>query len=810
MMDRARYEYLKDRFKYYVPLRGFDETTAEDIWDYSRENHSGDFTAPLKAVKGRQSKPAAPFAYIRAMANSAFMHDNQNALRLAILRFVANRPEQQLITVSDSWYTDSGQTDDDGNVLWEPRYPQIDPDMTMEEREEAVRKFEEEMRELEMQGKAVMGDKRLNLRGAVVHIDEEDKHRHMVRVMHLGKEKFLVFNGNPRAAIALNGLLNIEGKRGKMAGARAVTRFMSAMNTSYSPKFWFRNLSKDFFTGLFNTTINEDASYLGKYVKNYAHVLGNMPIMARRGEFKDNPNWSKEERARVKRICDLYKTYVKNGGPTGYATVTRTEEYEAELQRLVQKGKMKQVEQAKAIWNWVRKIGDLAEIFEQVPRFATFITSREEGRSIERSIKDAKDVTLDFNMKGAATHTGMDYIKKLQHQKRNGEFRDLTAVERVFYYALANLSPYARACIMFFNPAVQSVEKTIRNYKNHPWKASGLGLALIASGFLQGMLDTFFAPDGDDEKKDIGKIRNQGEYKRSSNAIIRLSKTFFLTLPLSPEFAVFHELGVQLFDVLYHRYGPEDKPVYDAVKTLTNTLPLDPLNPVDWTPSLVRPALEAATNKDFRGAKIAYNNTFNKDVPGWRKSPDSTWDWFLALSQWANEASGGDYSKKGWANFNPAQWQHVLEGMGGGLLRDVIGAADEVGRLVGDEDWDFRHTVLLSNFFLNTKDYKDGYTYQLFNQFYDLGADANRRHNQYIKEGDIIRRFEIEGTREWAYWEIYQDKYKKAIDALKKELKSGGQGKDERQVRSDALYELYGSYAQECMDLFYDRDWKEK
>lgn len=45
----------------------------------------------------------------------------------------------------------------------------------------------------------------------------------------------------------------------------------------------------------------------------------------------------------------------------------------------------------------------LSRCTEDWVRFAVFLTSRQTGRSMEQSIMDAKDVTVNFNRKGAGS-----------------------------------------------------------------------------------------------------------------------------------------------------------------------------------------------------------------------------------------------------------------------------------------------------------------------------------------------------------------------------------------------------------------------
>lgn len=67
--------------KYYVPLRGYDRKTAEDLFDYSSDMDTY-FSHPMRSAGGRRSRSENPFAYIDQMAMSATKFANWNLLCL--------------------------------------------------------------------------------------------------------------------------------------------------------------------------------------------------------------------------------------------------------------------------------------------------------------------------------------------------------------------------------------------------------------------------------------------------------------------------------------------------------------------------------------------------------------------------------------------------------------------------------------------------------------------------------------------------------------------------------------------------------
>ena len=87
----------------YIPLRGFEDKTAEDVYSYMKLSNSA-FNAPIKTARGRKSKADDPFANMLAMAESGIMRGNRNKLvKLPLLSLVLEHPTD-LISVSDVWF----------------------------------------------------------------------------------------------------------------------------------------------------------------------------------------------------------------------------------------------------------------------------------------------------------------------------------------------------------------------------------------------------------------------------------------------------------------------------------------------------------------------------------------------------------------------------------------------------------------------------------------------------------------------------------------------------------------------------------
>lgn len=102
LMSREIYNEVKGMMRYYVPLRGWEETTAEQVFDYNRKD------SPIqnnqKKTKGRKSIADNPIATIAAMAQSAIVRGNRNRMKQRFFNFIVNRPNT-LATFTDTWFS---------------------------------------------------------------------------------------------------------------------------------------------------------------------------------------------------------------------------------------------------------------------------------------------------------------------------------------------------------------------------------------------------------------------------------------------------------------------------------------------------------------------------------------------------------------------------------------------------------------------------------------------------------------------------------------------------------------------------------
>ena len=95
-----------------------------------------------------------------------------------------------------------------------------------------------------------------------------------------------------------------------------------------------------------------------------------------------------------------WEEFEANGGETGYANLNSIDYHRKYVNK-----KLREFSDQRDFLKPFRALVSFMEngnrMIEDISRFATYVTSRQYGRSIERSVSDAKEITINFNRKGS-------------------------------------------------------------------------------------------------------------------------------------------------------------------------------------------------------------------------------------------------------------------------------------------------------------------------------------------------------------------------------------------------------------------------
>lgn len=765
LLTKEQYERVRDMFEFYVPLRGFVDTTAEDTYSYYVSGQQSKFANPLQGAKGRKTQAETPLGWIGSMAESAIQMDNKNTAKLALYYFAVNRPNNDILKITPTWYEWTGEVDSDGKKIFEPVYPTFNGPQSGPAMQAQMDAFESMMEQQAQAGNAYKGKQRIDLKEAVIRAPKSAP-EHVVTVKVAGEDYSIIINANPRAAQAINGMLNVETRKDWFHRATTgLLRYMAAISTSYSPLFWITNFMRDVSFAFINTSIRNDAGYTKEFAKNYPQAFRVFSYVHknRKAALGD----SKYEK--------YYTEFAENGGITGYTSLTNNTEYDQIMRAYANDARAgKFIRGMKSAFEVFQNVG---ESFEQVSRFAAYITARESGKDISESIYEAKEVTINFNRKGSGRALTMEEAEKFR--RKNG--KKLTVPERIFFVTLAGMSPFAREFYMFFNAGMQGVRMIAKLVKEHPGKFAAWHGIVFTMGLINAIMHSMM--EDDDEYLDMP------DYVRRTNILIGKNGTYFKwSLPheFRPSYAM-ADIFVQ------HAMGrkPNKNIAAELAEAFGEWLPINPFKDGmnAFVPDFVKIVAEIKDNKDFTGSPIYREYRWlteeqQKNMPAYEKGFDSTSKILVDVSEMLNDLSGGDQTKAGFININPAVVEHLAQKFGGGPLKLAEQFFKTIGVITGDQEFSIRNTPFLSTFMVAADDrYRNAHTTELFKYYKGMADDVKRRAGEYKAEKDKVGFDKLRASDDFQIFQIYR-KYEKRDKFYNEQLKRAKSDSERKEIMS--------------------------
>lgn len=683
LISRELYGHVSDMFNWYVPLRKYDEATAEDTYGYITEQGDPKSYIGSTIMRARGHKYLSEtnvLAQIGAMGNRAIKNGGMNAIRQAFARFARNNSNNNLVTETRVWYADDPIT----HTTVE-RYPDIPEGATADEINQIVADFNMEMKDLESKGLAT----KVYRRGRIGYKFQraENKSQHIVDVKIAGRTHSFVINGNPRAAQALNGLLENSGAKGIMKPLSSISRMMAQLCTSYNPEFVMRNIMRDAEFASSNVTSKEGARYGALWAKYYAQLglykgasnisFKDLSGTTGLGLFAKYRNGTLDTSDKVQRY---FKEFMENGGETGWVQIKNMQDWTKEYKKDVKSERSKIDKGGAALRDFFfGNLANINEVAENIARFATYCASRDSNRSIIRSVYDAKEVSTNFNRHGSG-----DAIKSF----KNGEMTGGKAAARWAYGFTAS---YLRHCSMFFNAGIQSTNLLVKNLKNHP---VGTSINMLAIPFALGALaalgnNVLIASEDEKDRKGVKDPYGElPDYVRRNNLCIYKGGGQFVTIPLAIELRAFYGLGDLAAGLTFSpNVSGQKSPALDAVGCMSQLVPVmdylgnssagkEPLNETikAISPSALSPFVEWELNTDWKGAPIERRGDWNENSPAWQRAYKGVPDGYMAVNKWVNaqtnDVAKGNEDMLGNSFLdmvtNPSMLNHYIGGLGGG------------------------------------------------------------------------------------------------------------------------------------------------
>ena len=703
--DKNERDHLKEMFDWYVPLRKFDETVAEDVYGYiSGGDTKNEIGSVIEKASGRESlSDVNVLAQISALAKSSIMNGGKNVEKQHFMRFVEvyekGDAKDRIFVEIKPWVEKHTV---DGNEVWEEVMPNIPENSTQEQINEILNTFETTMKAKQAKGEAKIARRKSDI--GYKFERSSDMNQHIVNVYVNGRVRRFVCQGNPRAAQAINGLLRDSGTRNWATEKSAkLNRICAQLNTSLNPDFISSNLMRDLTFASANLT-KEGMGYTWDFCMEYAKNWGSM-VRRKDGNF-DGGYLGMFRRYKEGRLDTnnqkerWFKEFMDNGGETGFVSLKKYEDIIKEYENLVKTGNkdgdrwlMKKLKEGGALVELAN------EVVENVARYSTYCVSRKRGRSIGKSIYDAKEVSSNFNRHGSG-----DAVKSLKTEydgKTNTAFRK----------SVGWFNSYMKNQTMFYNAGVQGANLFAKNIKHAPKTAAiAFGAMPFGLNIAVALLNQLLISQEDEKKRNGVKnpYAELPEWKRRNNLCIYWGGGKFKTIPMGIELRAFYGLGDIAAGYMVDESLKSDTPIgFDVIGQMAQLVPAsdflghhspssgikESLEDValSLTPTVAKPELELAFNRNWTGRPIYRDKDYLDRAPRWKSAYDNTNDVYMTINKWANKTFNGiddtneDLKGSGMmadaADFFTAPYglQHIVEGYTGGTGA-TIGRTYQTGK----------------------------------------------------------------------------------------------------------------------------------
>jgi hypothetical protein len=696
LVDEDTIDAWQDRYQFYVPLKGFATSKEGETYVPPRGNLPKGFNISGKeAFKalGRQSQAENPVLF--AISDS----------EQKIVRARRAEPARQFLALADEM---SGSGSDQLTV-YRPEDPYPMNDRATDARGNVI---QQRMKAPDMRiAKRKSGDPRfLTVKEDGYEVFIEVKNDALNRVMQ---------QLDADDMSSANGLM--KSLTDKM---RTFQNFRRNMLINWNPSWFVINPFRDLQTGLMYSLaeeskaggLTEGENLTGEILRRYAPAT--------------SAYWKNIRGGKADNEYDAYyDEYTKAGAPTGLTLTKDIEEQRDALFAMVTDGPLT----AKGK-RGLRFIEDLNTSSENAIRFATYVSAREAGVSVQKAANLAKNLTVNFNRKG-------------------------------------EISDGLNLLYLFFNAAVQGTANIAQAMSGRTADGSltkaqigAASIALIAYMVTEYNLN---AADEDEDGESLYNDLSDYDHLMSWNIVLGDGKSF-AQIPMPYGYGFFHTLGR-----VGAEYLNETKDEADVAAEITAAFAHHMLPPPlafvgtaaraddfgevaalaagSLAPTITEPVVAFATNRNFFGAPIYIedNPLIKPPTPDSNRSKRSTGEHYKFVAEWLNDFTGGSEYRSGWADLSPDGMQYVQEYLFGGLGRFVNRSVDLYAKAVSPEN----EEITLSNvpiaryFHGEPSDYSDkldyyGYIDSATQIFKEAGETAGADRIEFMRKFGSVAKLE--------------------------------------------------------------------
>jgi hypothetical protein len=449
-----------------------------------------------------------------------------------------------------------------------------------------------------------------------------------------GKDRYIFFNKNdPRALRMVQALKNLDVENlGWAVGiAGKFTRWFKNVNTQYNPVFGLVNFIRDSGGALLNLTNTEIAGEQVKVLAGAYKAMGgilNVHRAERKGKPPSTGPWA-----------TLYQDARTQGFQTGYRdSLIRNQEEMQIIEHTLEQ--FKDGNTKKAFYSVLGGLTDFNDMMENSIRLSAYKVALDKGLSKQKAAIIAKNLTVNFDKKGAWT-------------------------------------AQVNALYAFFNASIQGTERIYRTITGPK------GKIIIGGGILAGMVQAvMLAAAGYDDD-------DPPEFVREKNFIIPLADGTYFTVPYPLGYNVLPSSGRIVMEFMLHggkNPGKHIASLTSAVINSVNPLGSSGLATQTLMPTVIDPLIAFGENKDSFGRPISREDRATSPTPGYSRSRETSTALGKGIAEFLNWASGGDKYVKGRISPTGDDVDFLAGQVGGGLYREISKAAKAVGSTITGEE----------------------------------------------------------------------------------------------------------------------------
>lgn len=594
----------QDRYEHYVPLKR-EEAEASEFLPPRGQGFN---------IKGKESKmrtgsaywtPSHILANTIAQAEVSIVRAEKNKVGKALLKFVEENPNPdfwEIITEKTVKYVRKAKVESVDLPLFSMTEEILVSPPKVVERTIESDSFQDAPNELSV---------------------KRDGIRHVIEFK----------TSNERAVRLAKGLKNLQAaEMGTVVKAlSSVTRFLSTINTTWNPEFVISNFTRDIQTALYNLSDTEIADMKMRVFKDVAPAMNGI----RSALFGDGKaEWA-----------PIWNEFEKHGGKTGWIDLHNDIlKKERDLVKIVER--LKKGKNAKSNWaRFLKGVDSMNSVVENSIRLSAYKNARDAGLSPDRAAALAKDLTVNFNRKGA-------------------------------------MGPTMNAFYMFYNAGVQGNVRLMQALA-HSKQARRLAIATVGFAMFLDMINRSNSGNDDDGENLYDELP---DFLKDHNIIIMGEKEPAIKIPAPWGYNVLHTLGQVIGEAMT---GERFKAI-DSAARVGNSI-IDAFNPMGSGtflqtifPTITDPIAMVAENKTFMGTPLKPEHTMDAFAP----KPEYQMHWKSAreISKYTaeklNTISGGNEIRPGKINISPEWIDLIFDTVFGGLGRTAANTQEFLSNLI--------------------------------------------------------------------------------------------------------------------------------